>query len=202
MRAKQHTHKGFTGTVPEWAERLGVPAVTLYRRLQRGYESAHVFTATPHPHRRIVRVGRKVRTLQEWADANGLFPSTIANRLKAGEDPASAVTRPPHNGLVVRPDDGRKNRAERAERARLDAVLARVEATNKRARERVRAEREAAEARARAMNEEARRPRSWRERRDAAIEAHRRGRVETSEHGRGPAGGVARESTPKQDFPA
>ena len=75
-RARTYSHDGFTGTVPEWSERLGVPKVTLYRRLQRGYEVAHVFTSKPHPYRRVIRANGEVRTLQEWADHNGVPCST------------------------------------------------------------------------------------------------------------------------------
>lgn len=47
--SRKLTHDGLTLTVPEWAERLGLPAARIHDRLSRGYSAGDALSTSIHP---------------------------------------------------------------------------------------------------------------------------------------------------------
>lgn len=83
------TYKGETLCVADWATKLKVPSLLLYRRLYRGWNTEQTLTAlknarpTLREHNHKVTFKGVVLSLTEWARRVGLNPGTLRSRLIA-----------------------------------------------------------------------------------------------------------------------
>jgi hypothetical protein len=94
-RAHLYTHEGQTLTIAEWAQRAGISASTLTRRLRHGVPIAEALTPAnrdlPYTH------DGKTMTLAEWAEHTGLGYSTLRYRvIRMGLPFADAIAMPLH----------------------------------------------------------------------------------------------------------
>ena len=90
-RARKITHNGLTLCLSEWSEKLGIPRLTIYRRLRRGMSVADAL-ATPS-HLNIITHNGKTMCASDWAAHFGLKQATFAARLRKGE-PIERASRP------------------------------------------------------------------------------------------------------------
>ena len=91
-------HNDQAMTVAEWARATGIPAPTLYNRMNREQPPATVLspvkapTGTPP---RILTCNGKTNSLKGWARVAGLKPTTLRERLKRGWTLEHALTHQP-----------------------------------------------------------------------------------------------------------
>ena len=85
--ARVLTHRGKSQTVAEWAREIGLPATTLYARLNKGIPVDEALSMTlqmPGAPPRLLTHNGECHPLKVWARLLGMKPTTIRERLKRG----------------------------------------------------------------------------------------------------------------------
>ena len=85
---------GETLTVHGWAERTGIPVVTISNRLNRGWTPEDAVPRLVRKEPRAITVGGERLTIRGWAEHTGIPINVISGRLYAGWSPERAVGTP------------------------------------------------------------------------------------------------------------
>ena len=101
------THNGETLCIPEWAERVGIPARVIHSRIFHRWTASDALTLPQGAKVTLTHDG-ETRSVAAWAKKTGLPRLTIYNRIKMGWSDADALTRPlfvektlTHNGETL-----------------------------------------------------------------------------------------------------